>query len=114
MGRYDDISPEELRHQLLRFARLVVRQEKEGALLESLPSLMQFLGELRQMVFAYEVRGTRRACKPSDGDAKGPHTGTRDPSLMKSLRVVDEAIQRARQLHEELERGLLADDSDDG
>lgn len=114
MGRYDDISPDELRRQLVRFARLVLRREEKGTLLDSVPDLMQFLGELRQMVFAYEVRGARRSEPGAGRDAKAPAPDGSDPSLSESLRVVNEAIERAKELQEELKRGLLADDSEDG
>ncbi len=111
MGRYDDITADELRSALVRYARLVLRRETEGTLLDSLPDLMQFLGELRQMVFAYEVRGTRR-CEVKAGAAE--EASVPDPALLESLRVVEEALERAKELQEELERGLLADDSEDG
>jgi hypothetical protein len=110
MGRYDDITPDELRSQLVRYARLVLRREQDGTLLDSVPGLMQFLGELRQMVFAYEVRGARRIDSGSDSGETGSPP---DASLGESLRVVGEALERAKELQDELERGLLADDSEE-
>ncbi len=115
LGKYDDISERELQSQLTRFARLVLRLEDQGTLLERLPDLMQFLGELRRMVFAYEVRGTRREDERTGPAAAGAGVGEEetDPALRESLRVVSEALERARELQEQLEDGLLSDDSDD-
>jgi hypothetical protein len=114
MGKYDNITERELKSHLTRFARMVLRMESRGTLLDSLPDLMQFLGELRRMVFAYEVRGTRR-----DGDEPSPSSRDEDrheeadPTVRESLRVVEEALERARELQERLEGGLLSDDPDD-
>lgn len=111
MGRYDDITRDELRRQLVRYARLVLRRDEEGTLLDSLPDLMKFLGELRRMVFAYEVRGVHSSAGEGSSKEKKPPP---DPTLLESLRVVEEALERAKELQEQLERGFLADDSEDG
>ncbi len=113
MGKYDDITERELGNQLTRFARLVLRLEDRGTLLQSLPDLMQYLGELRRMVFAYEVRGSPQLDAETDSPANRGEAAA-DPSMRESLRVVEEALQRARELQEELGDGLLSDDSDDG
>ncbi len=90
---------------------MVLRREREGVLLDSLPDVMQYLGELRRMVFAYEVRGARQT-DPDSEEEEGTEDAP-DPTLGESLRVVEEAIERARELQEQLKRGLLADDSED-
>lgn len=115
MGKYDNISARELQNQLARFARMVLRLENEGTLLERLPDLMQFLGELRRMVFAYEVRGTHHGDKKVDSPLRGTGAAEEgaDPALRESLRVVEEALERTRELQEELEDGLLSDDLDE-
>jgi hypothetical protein len=59
MGRYDDITPEKLRAELLRFAELIQRMDRDDLLLRSSPRILKMLGELRQMLFAYEIRGAR-------------------------------------------------------
>jgi hypothetical protein len=107
MGRYDDITPEKLRSELLRFAELLQRMDQDQLLLRSSPRILKMLGELRQMLFAYEIRGARHL---GGKDLPGPHgpegteTGGIDPA---SWRVVQEALQREKELQDELERRLL-------
>src|SRR5262245_32202699 len=55
MGRYDDITPEKTRAELLRFAELIQRMDREEVLLRSSPRILKMLGELRQMLFAFEI-----------------------------------------------------------
>lgn len=108
MGRYDDITPDQVRAELLRFAELLQRMDREGLLLRASPRILAVLGELRQMMFAWEVRGARHLGgkdlpgpdEPMDGEAP-PEP---DPE---SLRIVREARQRERELHDELERRLF-------
>lgn len=106
MGRYDDITPEELRAQLLRLARLIRAMEKRDVLLQKTASILKLLGELRQMIFAYEVRVTRNLV-PSDSDDAVSDAETED-----SLRIVREALERERELRDELRNFLLPDDPD--
>ena len=106
MGRYDDITPEKARSELLRFAELIQRMDREEVLLRSSPRILKMLGELRQMLFAYEIRGARHL---GGKDLPGP-SGTEaeiDPDEAASLRVVEEALKREKELQEELERRLL-------
>lgn len=116
MGRYDDITAEELRSQLLKFARLVRAMEKRGVLLEKTPSLLRLLGELRRMIFAYEVRSTRDF-PPSDEslqDARGDDDPNHDPEqgMEESLRIVREAREREQELQNELRDDLFAEDGE--
>jgi hypothetical protein len=111
MGRYDDISDERLRAELTRFARLVLRMEEEGVLLERTASVLRMLGELRQMVFAFEVRNTRRDQPPL------PHPRSRrgrggsaalppeEEHLRDSMRIVREALEREREFLDRLDDG---------
>ena len=46
MGKYDDITPEKLRSELLRFARLITKMEEEGVLLEKTPSVLGWRAEV--------------------------------------------------------------------
>lgn len=108
MGKYDDITPERLRAELLRFARLLIKMEEEGVLLEKTPSVLRLLGELRQMLFAHEVRYTRNLL-PS-AEAPEPETPA-DPSVEDSRRIVEEAMRREKELQDELERRLFRRDS---
>jgi ActR/RegA family two-component response regulator len=104
MGRYDNITPEELRTQLLRLARLIRAMERRGVLLHKTPSILRLLGELRQMIFAYEVRVTKNLA-PSDAEPA-------DPELDESLRIVNEALDRERELQDELRDRFFPDDPD--
>jgi hypothetical protein len=83
MGRYDDITGDRLRAELTRFARLVLRMEEEDVLLDRTHSVLRLLGELRQMVFAHEVRNTRRDQPPR------PHPLTRMERLEERARGAD-------------------------
>jgi hypothetical protein len=123
MGRYDDITDERLRAELTRFARLILRMDEEEVLLARTHSVLRLLGELRQMVFAHEVRNTRRDAPPR------PHPLTRmerleqggdveagaepvEPGPEDSLRIVREALEREREF---LDRLTQPDDGpDDG
>ncbi|MCL7956398.1 MAG: hypothetical protein M8860_03925 [marine benthic group bacterium] len=53
-------SEERVRLELVLFADLVLRLEKEGRLAEALPFVLERLGDLRRLLFDYEVRGTER------------------------------------------------------
>lgn len=104
MGRYDDIDPEEVRRQMVRVARLILRMEEEGRLLREAPRLQKLLGDLRQRLFAYEVRCTAELGTP-DARAEDGRTEPEevdDPLLSESLRVVQEALERQQELTEEL------------
>lgn len=106
MGRYDDITPERARAELLRFAELIGRMDRDEILLRSTPRLLKLLGELRQMLFAYEIRGARHlGGKDLPGSPVGGDAGPAPDEA--SLRVVREALQREKELQEELERRLL-------
>lgn len=109
MGRYDDITPEQLRAELLRFAELVQRMDRDQVLLKSSPRILRLLGELRQMLFSHEIRGSRHL---GGKDLPGPIEGEGDPSPGEagdpdSLRIVRDALRREKELQEELERRLI-------
>lgn len=117
MGRYDDITDETLRAELTRFARLVLRMEDEGVLIDRTHSVLRLLGELRQMVFAHEVRNTVRDEPPR------PHPLARKERLERdaaeqandtraSIEIVREALERERELLEELTREQARDDDE--
>jgi len=111
MGKYDDINPEQLRSEVLRFARLLIKMDDEGVLLASTPSVLRLLGELRQMLFAYEVRATRRLLPPESSEPR--MVAPEDPSLLDSTRIVEEALRREKELQEELEKRHLREDPPD-
>ena len=61
MGRYDEITDYQLRAEVARFARILQRMEEKGELLDRTADVLTLLGELRQMVFAWEIRRTYSA-----------------------------------------------------
>ncbi|HEX6940445.1 MAG TPA: hypothetical protein VF158_13605 [Longimicrobiales bacterium] len=85
MGLYDDISPDELRTDLRRFAELILSLDAEDRLLEATPRLLKVLGDLRAKIFAYEVRVTGRLF-PRDEQVA--------PEIEEARRIVEEAIER--------------------
>lgn len=108
MGKYDDITPERLRSELLRFARLITKMEEEGVLLDKTPSVLRMLGELRQMLFAHEVRYTRKLLPPEKTqDQPVEPADAADPATEDSRRIVEEALRREKELQEELEKRLF-------
>lgn len=58
MGRYDGITDYALRSEVARFARILQRMEEKGEVLDRTADIMTLLGELRRMIFAWEVRAT--------------------------------------------------------
>lgn len=57
---------EEVRAALVTFADLVKRLERDERLLPTLPLIMGRLGDLRRMLFEYEVRVTERLLPRED------------------------------------------------
>jgi hypothetical protein len=109
MGRYDDITPEKLRAELLRFAELIQRMDRDQLLLRSSPRILKMLGELRQMLFAFEIRGARHLGGkdlPGPPGAEGVE-GASEEIDADSLRIVREALLREKELQDELERRLF-------
>lgn len=91
---------DDVRRALLRFSGLVQRLENEGLLLRSLPFLLGQLGDLRRLIFDYEVRVTERLLP------------IEDPVERESRRVVREAEERARELLEEWSEPPRPDEED--
>jgi hypothetical protein len=99
MGQYDDITETQLRADLVRFAELLLRLEAEGGLLVSPADLQKILGELRQKLFAWEIRCSRflDPVDPPGGSSLHEPAGG-EGALPDSLRVVREAIERQREM----------------
>jgi hypothetical protein len=53
-------SEERVRLELVLFAELIQRLERESRLAEALPFVLRRLGDLRRLLFDYEVRATER------------------------------------------------------
>jgi len=58
MGRYDHISDKRLCAEVARYGRLLQRMEERGEVLDRTADILTVLGELRQMVFAWEMSCT--------------------------------------------------------
>lgn len=98
MGKYDDIRPDHLRADLVRFAELILRLEKNNLLLRSAPEIQRLIGDLRQKLFAYEVRSTTEfPSLPMQVEEEEEE----DPMIRESLRVVKEAMDRQREIFDE-------------
>jgi hypothetical protein len=111
MSNYDGITKEELRASLVRTARLILKLEEDGVLLGETPGLLELFGELRQMLFAYEVRCTGNLVPdPVEGDEDEEGEADRDLTVEDSLRVVREALEREQELQDELRDPFFHDD----
>lgn len=99
----DDSAPDEgqVRRALLAFSELIRRLEDEERLLQATPLLLQRLGDLRRILFDYEVRGTERLMP------------VEDPTERESRRVVREAIERYEAMIEEWDEGWEPPEEDD-
>lgn len=83
----------DVRRALLGLAELIQRLEEEDALLRAAPFLLGKLGDLRHLLFHYEVRTTGRL-EPTD-----------DPVERRSRRIVQEAMDRYDEMVEEWGEG---------
>lgn len=109
MGQYDGISGEQLRADLIRFSQLLQRLDGEGVLLRSAAELQVVLGQLRQKLFAWEVRAS---LLPDEGEVIRPSPPENVGSderldlvdetwIEDSLRVVREAMERQMEARDE-------------
>jgi hypothetical protein len=101
-GRARPPDADTVRAALLHFANLIRRLEEEGALLRAIPLLLRRLGDLRQVLFDYEVRVTERLLP------------IEDPVERESRRVVRDASSREDELAEEWKRGFDIEDLEEG
>lgn len=85
----DTPDDDEVRKILLGFARLVQRLDEEGRLLQTLPLLLARLGDVRALLFDYEVRHTERLMP------------VEDPEEREARRIVREARERMDELADE-------------
>ena len=82
-----------MRSAFLRFADLIRRLDDEGHLLRNLPFLMGRLGDLRRLLFDYEVRTTERLLPIEDPDER------------EARRIVREALEREEEQREDWDTG---------
>jgi len=94
---------EELRAELVRFARRLLELEEAGRLLDSPADLQTVLGELRSRLFAWEVRRSAEL-------GRGP----RVPGSVDSGEVVREAREAQDALRRELDADTDGPDQEPG
>ncbi len=110
MGRYDDISAEQLRSDLVNLARLILKMDKQERILTSAPDLQRLFGEMRQKLFAYEIRASLwnigTPGTESDGEVPAASsTDEADPVVRDSLKVVRDALRRTEEMLREWDGG---------
>lgn len=88
-GSDDTPDEEKVRRVLLNFAELVQRLDDEGRLLRALPLLLTRLGDVRALLFDFEVRHTERLMP------------VEDPEEREARRIVREARERMEELADE-------------
>lgn len=86
-------SEERVRLELVLFADLVLRLEKENRLPDALPFILSRLGDLRRLLFDYEVRATERLLP------------IEDPHERAARRLIKEMEERQREMIREWEEG---------
>lgn len=107
MSDAESITEADLRRELISFARLVLTLDAHGALADRSASLLRLLGDLRSMVFEFELSCTDpdapvQARNPGWRVLQGPldNAEARDELVRRSERIVREAAEldaRARQ-----------------
>jgi len=89
-----------VRFELERFAELIQDLAGKDALLHAVPFLLGRLGDLRRLLFDYEVRVTERLLPVEDPDER------------EARRIIREAEERKRAMMEEWEGPWTPDDPD--
>jgi hypothetical protein len=94
-------SEDRVRLELVLFADLIQRLEESGSLLKAVPFLLGRLGDIRQVLFDYEVRGTERLLP------------IEDPREREARRILREMEERKRDMLQEWGEGWTPDEGDD-
>lgn len=120
MGRYDDITDEQLRSEIARFARILQRMEAKDEILDRTADILNLLAELRRMVFAWEVKCTfseeGEAETASREDVVSGSSRSRKRKPPKGESDGERIVREARELEERLRRDLEGEgrSGDDG
>lgn len=93
-------SEDRVRLELVLFAELIRRLEADGRLTEALPFILGRLGDLRRLLFDYEVRATERLLP------------IEDPAERAARDLIREIEERHRRMTEEWGEGWTPDDED--
>ena len=91
-----------VRVEMERFAELIRDLARRDALLSAVPFLIRRLGDLRSLLFNYEVRATERLLPVENSDER------------EARRIVREAEERLRAMKEEWGDHWTPDDADTG
>ena len=91
-------SEDRVRLELVLFAELIRRLETEGRLTDALPFVLKRLGDLRRLLFDYEVRATERLLP------------IEDPAERAARDLLREIEERHRRMIEEWGEGWTPDD----
>lgn len=100
-GEQSGPTEEQLRAALRRFVELIARLDEEGRLVRAVPLLLGRLGELRRLLFEFEVRVTERLLP------------VENPAEREARRIVREAMQREEDMTDEWETGWRPDEPED-
>lgn len=95
-------SEERVRLELVLFAELIQRLEREGRLAEALPFVLHRLGDLRRLMFDYEVRATQRLLP------------VEDPHERAARKLLEEMEERGRRMAEEWGDSWSPQDEEEG
>ena len=90
-------SEDRVRLELVLFAELIQRLEQENRLAEALPFVLRRLGDLRRLLFDYEVRATERLLP------------IEDPNERAARRIVREMEERKRVMMKDWDDGWEPD-----
>jgi hypothetical protein len=94
-------SEDRVRLELVLFADLVRRLDESGSLLKAVPFLLGRLGDIRRVLFDYEVRGTERLLP------------IEDPREREARRILREIEEGKREMLDEWGEGWTPDDGGD-
>lgn len=94
-------SEDRVRLELVLFADLIQQLEESGTLLKAVPFLLSRLGDIRRVLFDYEVRGTERLLP------------IEDPREREARRILREIEERKREMLEEWGEGWTPVEDDD-
>lgn len=94
-------SEDRVRLELVLFAEFIQRLEKSGSLMKAVPLLLSRLGDLRRVLFDYEVRGTERLLP------------IEDPKEREARRILRQIEESKREMLEDLGRGWGPEEKDD-
>lgn len=93
-------SEDRVRLELVLLAELIQDLAREDSLLEAVPFLLRRLGDLRQVLFDYEVRGTERLLP------------IEDPKEREARRLIREMEERKRRMMEDWEKPWEPDEDE--